>query len=72
VARTYRELESAGIVVSRRGGGTRVTAVTKQRSDAERLEALRDHAELYLHHARLLGASDAEAVEVLRDMLTKP
>jgi GntR family transcriptional regulator len=33
VARTYRELESAGLVQSRRGGGTRVAQATRPPAD---------------------------------------
>jgi GntR family transcriptional regulator len=59
VARTYRELEAAGLVVSRRGGGTRVA----ERARLPRTEvraALRSAADTYVQQARLLGATDAE------------
>ena len=36
VARAYRELESAGLISSRRGGGTRVSATAPSLSDSER------------------------------------
>ncbi|WP_322095784.1 GntR family transcriptional regulator [Phycicoccus flavus] len=63
VARTYRELEQAGYVRSRRGGGTRVAphppaAVTPQ-------AALEDAARAYLERAAVLGVSTDEAVSVL-------
>jgi GntR family transcriptional regulator len=68
VARTYRELEAAGLVVSRRGGGTRVRR--SGRPDPEqRGRALRADAEAYVRRARLLGASDEEARVALADAL---
>ncbi len=57
VARTYRELESADLVVSRRGGGTRVRddlpppAVDPGRS-------VRELAESFVREARFRGADD--------------
>jgi DNA-binding transcriptional regulator YhcF (GntR family) len=59
VARTYRELELSGLVVSRRGGGTRV-APGVRRPAAQLRTALRDAAEAYVQTARLLGAGDQE------------
>ncbi|MGY1812171.1 GntR family transcriptional regulator [Blastococcus sp. SYSU D00820] len=58
VARTYRELEAAGLVQSRRGGGTRVAPTLGRRSRAEVSRALLEHAETYVQQARLLGADD--------------
>jgi DNA-binding transcriptional regulator YhcF (GntR family) len=56
VARAYRELEAAGLVTSRRGGGTRVARrTTAATPDRDRL--LRAHAADYVRHARLLGAT---------------
>ncbi|MER7008977.1 GntR family transcriptional regulator [Dactylosporangium sp. NPDC000555] len=63
VARTYRELETAGIVVSRRGGGTRVAAAPPFRPDPA--EALRDHATAFVREARLLGADDDQIVSAV-------
>jgi GntR family transcriptional regulator len=60
VARTYRELEAAGLVASRRGGGTRVQAVARPSTDAQRERDLRAHAEIFVRHARLLGATEDE------------
>jgi GntR family transcriptional regulator len=57
VARTYRELESAGLVVSRRGGGTKVRA-DLPRTAVEPLQAVRDRAEAFVREARLLGVDD--------------
>jgi DNA-binding transcriptional regulator YhcF (GntR family) len=74
VARTYRELEGAGLVTTRRGGGTRVRR-TPASSRAEREGALRELADAYVRQARLLGASDEElgaAVAAARVALPAP
>jgi DNA-binding transcriptional regulator YhcF (GntR family) len=57
VARTYRELEAAGLVVSRRGGGTKVRADIP-RPAAGDLQAVQHRAEVFVREARLLGADD--------------
>jgi len=72
VARTYRELEAAGIVVFRRGAGTRVAVASKQRSDTERHQALREQAQLFLRRARLLGASNEETCAAFEQALKEP
>jgi DNA-binding transcriptional regulator YhcF (GntR family) len=56
VARAYRELESAGMVITRRGGGTRVAAQPPPEPDQALV--LRDRAASFVRDARLLGASD--------------
>lgn len=63
VARTYRELEMAGLVVSRRGGGTRVAAEPPLGLDPA--EALRDRAAAFVREARLLGADDDQIVSMV-------
>jgi GntR family transcriptional regulator len=60
VARTYRELEAAELVVSRRGGGTRVRTTARASTPAQRERSLREHAEAFVRQARLLGARDEE------------
>jgi DNA-binding transcriptional regulator YhcF (GntR family) len=60
VARTYRELETEGLVRSRRGGGTRVQELAGRQSPGQVAEALRRHAEGFVQQARLLGAGDEE------------
>jgi GntR family transcriptional regulator len=60
VARTYRELEVAGLVRSRRGGGTRVAASVPRPSEAERKARLTALAAAYVMKARALGATDAQ------------
>jgi GntR family transcriptional regulator len=59
VARTYRELEAAGLVSTRRGGGTRVQNA-RRRSAPELREDLDRHAQDMVRRARLLGAADAD------------
>jgi DNA-binding transcriptional regulator YhcF (GntR family) len=58
VGRTYRELEAAGLVASRRGGGTRVQRTPARPTAAERRVALEELAETFVRQARHLGASD--------------
>ncbi len=60
VARTYRELEAAGFVRSRRGAGTRVAFNVPKPSARERQSRLAGLAAAYVTKARALGASDAE------------
>jgi len=69
VARSYRELETAGLVVSRRGGGTRVQAIARPATAAQRERNLQAHAETFVRQARLLGASDAEVRALLESAL---
>ncbi len=55
VARAYRELESGGLLRSRRGAGTRVAA----RPESERPDdRLRELAAAYVVRARALGCAD--------------
>ncbi|AGZ43827.1 GntR family transcriptional regulator [Actinoplanes friuliensis] len=55
VARAYRELEAAGLVVSRRGGGTRVADRPAQAEPEP--DVLLRAAEDYVWRARAAGAS---------------
>lgn len=71
VGRTYSELESAGQVVSRRGGGTRVAEGTRLPPSQVRT-ALHASAETYVRHARLLGASDDEIQTAVKAALQPP
>ena len=66
VMRSYAELESAGLVRSRRGGGTTVAEVPRALSPDERRRSLATQADVFVAQARLLGAPDeviAEAVQ---------
>lgn len=66
VARTYRELEGAGLIRSRRGGGTRVTQQAPKPSASERQARLASLAAAYVMKARALGASEADIVAAVR------
>ena len=69
VARTYRELEAEGLLVSRRGGGTRVAGNLPRLSSDERRRRLNELAVSYLQHARQLGVDDHSALEAVRRAL---
>lgn len=60
VARTYRELEVAGRVTSRRGAGTKVVLTAPRPSAGERQARLAGLAAAFIIKARALGARDAE------------
>jgi DNA-binding transcriptional regulator YhcF (GntR family) len=61
VARSYRELEAAGLVRSRRGGGTRVAEQSATPASARQTaENLSRYADAFVQQARLLGSADAD------------
>ena len=64
VARTYRELEQAGFVRSRRGGGTRVAPHPP--AAATPGVALEEAAVAYLARARVLGVPLPVAADLVR------
>ncbi|GAA2805540.1 GntR family transcriptional regulator [Crossiella cryophila] len=70
IARAYRELEQAGYVVSRRGGGTRVAAAPV-RATAD-LATLAGYADAYVAQARRLGADDELLLDAVRQVLRRP
>jgi DNA-binding transcriptional regulator YhcF (GntR family) len=67
VARTYRELEAAGLIVSRRGGGTRVAY--QPQGDAGDAAALRRAAEDFVIRARAAGADRPAILSALERAL---
>ncbi|MEV4703895.1 GntR family transcriptional regulator [Actinoplanes sp. NPDC049316] len=67
VARAYRELEAAGLLVTRRGGGTRVADAVPRATEVD--TALRYAAEEYVTRARLAGAGDDAIVNALHAAL---
>lgn len=69
VARAYRELESAGLVTSRRGGGTRVAATVPTLPDAERQRLLHNHAKAFVQQAALLGADEQQILGAVSQAL---
>jgi DNA-binding transcriptional regulator YhcF (GntR family) len=72
VARSYRELEAAGLVVSRVGNGTAVTARRTMLSAADRQQRLGAAADAYLATAARLGSTADEAVAMLRTRADRP
>ena len=56
VARTYRELEAAGLVQSRRGGGTRVVDPLPTVPSDRSTQLITEHAADFVRKARMLGA----------------
>src|SRR5215831_5324871 len=69
VARTYRELEAAGLIRTRRGGGTRVADRPPMLSDDRRRQLLDEYAATYVSHAHLLGADDDVIVVAVQQAL---
>lgn len=68
VARAYQELEAAGLVTTRRGGGTRVAEAPPVTPSA-RGRALAEHAAAYIAAGRRLAATDDELLTALRTAL---
>jgi DNA-binding transcriptional regulator YhcF (GntR family) len=68
VARAYRELESAGLVRSRRGAGTRVTPGHAPTPELELVRAAR----AFVTTGRGLGADDAQLLAAVRVALSAP
>lgn len=72
VARAYRELESEGLLVSRRGGGTRVSERATGSQAGERRQVLEALTREYLGRARALGYSDGEVTAAVARALGAP
>lgn len=69
VARAYKELEAAGVVVTRRRTGTHIADSARPASPADRAAALDQAARAYVAATRTLGATDEDGVAaVLRAM----
>ncbi|MFF3291574.1 GntR family transcriptional regulator [Streptomyces sp. NPDC003023] len=66
VVRAYRELESAGLVRTRRGSGTQVVAPA---SISDSKAKLAEQARLFATAARQLHATDEEALAAIRHAL---
>ncbi|MET8684201.1 GntR family transcriptional regulator [Streptomyces sp. NPDC004732] len=71
VARAYRELESASLIHTRRGAGTRVAPLPAGTSDPDpaQLAAL---ARQFAAAARALGADESEALRAVREAWGAP
>ena len=70
VARSYRELEAAGLVSSRRGGGTRVSATASSLSDSERQRLINDLAMAFVQQAALLGADEQQILGAISQAMS--
>jgi len=66
VARAYRELENAGVLLSRRGSGTRVSDNGSPLSRKEKMKILGERAEALIAEARQLGVELEDVVELMR------
>jgi GntR family transcriptional regulator len=64
IARAYRELESGGLVTTRRRVGTIVQAVSSPASEGLRLQA-----STFVRDARSAGLADEEVVDLVRGAL---
>jgi DNA-binding transcriptional regulator YhcF (GntR family) len=65
VARTYRELETAGLVVTRRGGGTRVSSDLSVQPAAVSDSDLHRRMAALVRQSRRLGATDRQIRDAL-------
>jgi GntR family transcriptional regulator len=74
VARAYRELEMAGVVVKRRTAGTFVSDAGSPLARRERLKILTERIDALLAEARQLDVATDEVVRLLheRDAILKP
>jgi DNA-binding transcriptional regulator YhcF (GntR family) len=72
VARAYRELEQAGLLASRRGGGTRVSSSLAEPPERERQRLVELRASELVAFARRIGASDDEMLAAIRSALRLP
>lgn len=69
VARTYRELEAAGLIRTRRGGGTRVADRPPALTEDRRRQLLGEYAAAYIGQALLVTADSHAIVEAVRHAL---
>ncbi len=67
VARAYRELEAAGILISRRGSGTRVSDKGSPLGYTERLRVLTDLVRGLLVEADQLDFTVEDIMEILKE-----
>lgn len=66
VARAYRELEQAGILVSKRGSGTFVSDGGSPLARRERLRIVSERVDALLAEAHQLGIDTDELIQVIR------
>jgi GntR family transcriptional regulator len=68
-ARAYKELEAAGLVRARRGGGTRVVRSGPAVTTSERHLLLHKAAVTYVQQARRLGMAPKDIVDTVAGVL---
>jgi GntR family transcriptional regulator len=66
VGRAYRELEAAGVVVTRRGGGTHVSEAGSPLARRERLDILTQRIDALLAEARHMNVGAEEVIDMVR------
>jgi len=71
VARTYRELEADGLIIARRGGGSRVTETLPAMTDGQKQQQLGEYAFDYVLKARLMGARDDSILDAVSQAISK-
>jgi GntR family transcriptional regulator len=69
LGRVYRELEAAGLIVTRRAAGTRVADTVPAVPPDQRETTLARSAEEFVRNARALGAGPDEIVAAVRRAL---
>ena len=67
VARSYLELERAGVVSKRHGSGTYVSAAGSPLARKERVKILAERADALLAEAQHMGVAVDEVVKLLRE-----
>jgi len=67
VARTYRDLESIGLIRSSRGGGTRVAESVEHISAQERHRLIHGQAADYLRRALMMGFDTEAAIDAVQE-----
>jgi DNA-binding transcriptional regulator YhcF (GntR family) len=69
VMRAYSELESGGLVTTRRGGGTTVAKAPRALSPDDRQRSLASYAATFVAQVRLLGVTDEAVGEAVQRAL---
>lgn len=67
VARAYRELELAGIVITKHGSGTIIADTGFPLKKKEMLKILSDHADVFLSEAKQMNISIEELIKLLEE-----
>ena len=68
VARVYKELERSGLIATRQGSGTFVTAGQPRVSDEVRMAELKRLAQSAVGEATVLGFTSSELVQAIREI----